>query len=116
MYFKKEEFTLEGEIVYYRMNANLLTLLEVIRGDVGEPLTITSSFRTREYELAHGRTGNSAHTLGLAVDLACTTAKLRYKIINSAIKRGVTRIGIGKDFIHIDISTSHEQQVIWHYY
>ena len=36
--------------------------------------------------------------------------------MSAAIKVGINRIGIGKNFIHLDTDKKKSQDVIWHYY
>lgn len=93
-----------------------LRRLERLREVVNEPLILTSAYRTPAHERANGRSGKSAHTLGCAFDISCTTDALRYKIVTAAIKVGFNRIGIGKNFVHVDDSNVHTQMRIWTYY
>jgi uncharacterized protein YcbK (DUF882 family) len=44
----------------------------------------------------------SFHLVGLAVDILCTDSQLRYRVVKAAINLGVTGIGIGRTFIHLD--------------
>lgn len=97
------------------MDQKFLDIMDRIREGVGQSLTITSAYRTREWELSKGRSGNGAHTRGLAVDFACTTGTLRAKIVKAALSCGVKRIGIASGFIHVDIDDTLPQDVIWTY-
>lgn len=99
-----------------QMDARFLDILDKVREEAGIPLVLLSAFRTIEYEKKHGRKGTSAHTLGLAVDILCNSSQNRYKIVRAALACGITRIGIGKNYVHLDISEIHAQEVIWHYY
>jgi len=99
-----------------QMDERLLVVLDKIRELAGIPLVLNCAYRSKEHDLAKGRSGNSAHTRGLAVDIRCTTSQNRYKIIRAAIQVGINRIGIGKNFIHIDVDSSLPQNVIFHYY
>ncbi len=84
------------------MNAGFLATLDKIREKAGIPLVITCAYRSVAHEKSKGRSGNSAHTKGLAVDIRCTNNSNRYKIINAAIACGINRIGIAGTYIHID--------------
>lgn len=97
-------------------NKTSLERLQRAREIAGIPFVITSAYRSQEHEFSHGRNGTSAHTLGRAFDIACTTPRARWKIVHAAITAGFNRIGIGKNFIHVDDSTTHAQCQIWHYY
>lgn len=98
------------------MKQDFMNRLDTVRDVTGIPLVITCAYRSREYDLAKGRSGNSAHTKGMAVDIRCTTSVNAFKIVQAALKVGFTRIGIGKTFIHLDSDTSLPQNVIWNYY
>lgn len=47
------------------------TQLETVRGLIGQPLIITSGYRSPELNKAIGGVGNSAHSQGYAVDFIC---------------------------------------------
>ena len=98
------------------MDAGFLSLLDRIRERAGIPMVLNCAYRSREHDLKAGRSGNSAHTRGKAVDVRCATSANRYKIVAAALQEGVRRIGIGKTFIHIDNDTTLPQGVIWDYY
>lgn len=99
-----------------QMDGGFLDLMDRVREAAGIPLVVNSAFRTRSWELAKGRSGSSAHTKGLAMDIRCNTSQNRYKIINAALACGIRRIGIGKSFVHLDNDPSLPQGVIWDYY
>lgn len=98
------------------MDPDFLELLDQIREDAGIPLVLTCAYRSKAWELEKGRSGNSAHTRGLAVDIRCNTSANRYAIIDAALANNVRRIGVGKTFVHIDADTSLPQDVFWDYY
>ena len=98
------------------MKQDFINRLDTVRDVAGIPLVINCAYRSREYDLSKGRTGNSAHTKGLAVDIRCTTSANAFKIVQAALRVGFNRIGIGKTFIHLDSDTSLPQNVIWNYY
>lgn len=94
-----------------------LARLELLRTLVGKPLRLTSAYRSPATEIAAGRSGRSAHTLGRAFDIACTSDSLRYLIVSAALSVGFNRIGIGRTFVHVDDeTTSHNDCRIWTYY
>lgn len=99
-----------------QMDADFLALLDRVREKAGIPLVLTCAYRSKEYDLSKGRSGNSAHTRGLAVDIRCFSSATRFKIVKAAIECGIRRIGIGKTFIHLDNDFSLPQGVIWDYY
>jgi hypothetical protein len=51
----------------------------------------------------------------MAVDLGAYTSHERYVIIFNAISIGFRRLGIGKNFLHLDIDEEKPQEVVWLY-
>lgn len=98
-----------------KMDAKLLMMLDRIRDIVGEPIIITSGFRTLEHNKAIGGVDGSSHTKGLAVDIAIRNSRMRFKLINAILQVGINRIGIADNFIHIDIDPNKDKDVIWTY-
>lgn len=98
------------------MNSHFINLLDNIRERAGIPFILTCAYRSREWDLKKGRSGNSAHTKGLAVDIKYNSSADAFKIIESAMYFGIKRIGIGRTFIHLDMDDSLPQNVIWNYY
>lgn len=98
------------------MDSRLLDILDKLREDAGIPIVLNCAYRSKDWDKRRGRSGNSAHCKGLAVDIRCNDSTNRYKIINSALSLGITRIGVAKSFIHLDIDESLPQNVMWDYY
>lgn len=103
-----------NEIVGLR--PELVSILDKMRGECGFAFIINSGFRTiKENSKLKDAVQDSAHTLGLAVDLKCLTSDKRFKLVNVAINNGIKRIGIGDTFVHLDISKTLPQNVMWNY-
>lgn len=98
------------------MDRASMWIFDAVREAAGIPLVINCAYRSPEWDRSKGRSGNSAHCRGMAIDIRCTTSSNRMKIIAAAVEVGVKRIGIGKNFIHLDTDDSLAQNVIWHYY
>lgn len=115
-YFKEEEFLKASPPCHLSdMDWWFMLKLDKCRSLAGVPFVINSAYRSKEYELEKGRKGSSAHTLGLAVDIACTDSYKRFKILKAAIEVGFTRIGINARYIHLDDSWFHVDNVVWLY-
>ena len=97
------------------MNIEFMMLLDKLREKTGIPLVINCAYRSKEWDISKGRSGNSAHTKGLAVDIRCYDSSNRFKIIKAAIELGFKRIGISNSFIHLDMDESLTQNIIWGY-
>lgn len=98
------------------MDARFMAKLDLARAKAGIPFVLNCAYRSRAWDLSKGRTGNSAHCSGKAVDIRCNTSANRMKIVQGLLAAGFTRIGIGKTFVHADNDETKPQGVIWHYY
>ena len=97
------------------LDPKFVTLLDKIRGDAGIPFIINSGKRTVAHNRKVGGVPDSSHLTGLAVDIKSLSSKARWKIITSAIKNGINRIGISKTFIHLDNDLTKPKEVVWLY-
>jgi len=98
------------------LKPELVSLLDKMRGECGFPFKINSGLRTvAQNSQLKDAVSDSAHLSGEAVDIAITDSTQRMKIISSAFMNGIKRVGIAKDFIHLDISKTLPQGVIWLY-
>ncbi|WP_051184456.1 D-Ala-D-Ala carboxypeptidase family metallohydrolase [Desulfatiglans anilini] len=86
-----------------------------MEGDFCQALIVTSGYRCPSHNAKVKGSPTSSHLRGLAADIFCPDSRSRFQIVESALKHGVTRIGIGKNFIHIDIDRQKDPQVIWLY-
>ena len=93
----------------------LLEVLESIREFSGVPIQITSGYRCTAHNAAVGGKPNSAHLLGEAADFWVSGDKDRFKFLEAAFVYGPLRIGVGKDFIHVDVSHTLPTEVCWLY-
>ena len=97
------------------MKANFLTKLQTARTLAGYPFSINSGYRTEAHNKRVGGSRNSSHLKGLACDISCKNSNERSLILVSLLAAGFTRIGIGTNFIHVDLDLSKSQNVIWTY-
>lgn len=98
------------------LHPDLVSMLKSMQSLIGWPLLITSGFRPKTWEFSRGRDGSSSHTKKLAVDVSASDSHARYKIVVAAGAVGVPRIGIGKNFVHLDIDETKVHPIMWHYY
>ena len=99
-----------------RLVADFREKLNKARELADVPFFLTSAFRCEKHNREVGGTETSSHLAGLAVDIKCTDAWTRFKIIHALISVGFQRIGIGHTFIHVDDDLTKPQGVIWDYY
>jgi len=99
------------------LHPELVELLDKTRELAGIPFVITSGFRTKEEnDKLPDAVPDSAHLDGLAADIKCLDGASRWKIVTAALQAGFKRIGIGKNFVHLDVDLLKPQETIWHYY
>lgn len=114
-YFKIEEFTCKCGCGFNAINYRIVEALDYVRFYSGKPIIIASGCRCAAYNKKSGGKSNSAHVKGLAVDMKVDDSVERFKLLQEMLDLGFKRIGIGKNFIHIDIDDSKVQEVAWLY-
>lgn len=85
-----------------QMDKAFMSRLNKARRLAGIPFVLNSAFRSSEYDMQKGRTGNSYHCKGRAVDIKCLDSSSRAVIIDALIRSGFCGIGIANTFIHVD--------------
>lgn len=89
-----------------QLHPRLLDALAVLRDwcDILDvPFHVNCAYRSRDWDLAKGRSGKSSHCKGLAVDLRAVNHNHRRLLVNALAHCGFQRIGIAKTFIHADL-------------
>lgn len=88
-----------------RIKPELRSKLENLARSLGETLTITSAYRSPEYNKRVGGAKSSQHMLGNATDITMRgkSSSQRADFIQKAINAGLTGIGLYNTFIHVDI-------------
>jgi zinc D-Ala-D-Ala carboxypeptidase len=105
-HFTEKELSCQCWCGFKITDKNFLAMVDKIRDKVGEPLVLNSAARCKKHNAAIGGAKNSAHVLGLAVDIKCTDSHLRYKIVSAAYAVGIKRIEWGtRSWVHIDAAT-----------
>lgn len=112
-YFSEKEFQdNKGKCWMKERHMNLLLKARII-ADV--PFVVTSGCRNPSQNKEVGGKETSEHLTGEGCDVAASSSRIRFKIIEAAVLVGFTRIGIGKDFIHLGSSEDKDQEVAWLY-
>ena len=96
------------------MDEEFLQRLDQARAFADIPFIINSAYRSPEHPESI-KNPTSSHIKGLAVDIKATDSTTRFKIIESLLSVGFTRIGIADTFIHVDLDFDKTQDVIWTY-
>ena len=116
MFFEYGEFDSPDEKgSYQQMSVPFLNKLTKARELAAIGFKITSGYRTPEHNEKVGGVPNSSHTLGHAVDIYAPTSRQKYIIINALLQAGFNRIGVAKNFIHVDDCPSKNEDVVWTY-
>ena len=106
-----------------KISSVLIEKLQKVRNIIGRPIIITSGARCEFYNTSIKACMNSSHIpdgygIGNAVDIACTTSKYRYELIQVA-QKFFNRIGISGGvyggFVHLDVDREKVQEVMWLY-
>lgn len=85
-----------------QMDSSFMDAIERVRERSGVPFHINSAFRSAQYEYSKGRSGNSFHCVGKALDIRCTNSVSRYKIIEAITHFGELSVLIHPTYLHID--------------
>ena len=114
--FKKAEFDFK-HTVENNMQHDFMEKLQAIRVEFGKSMTITSGFRSVKHPIeARKSHSNGEHTQGFCADVACDNGADRFRLVQLALKHGITRIGIAKTFLHLGIGGQGlPNNVIWEY-
>ena len=78
-------------------------------------MRVTSGVRCPEHNQKVGGSVVSPHMQGLAVDLAAADGMERFLLVDLAIAAGFRRVGVGRDFVHMDLSREHPRPRLWTY-
>lgn len=95
------------------LDKRLIVMLDQLRSEAEMPIIITCGYRSPEDNEKIGGVKDSAHTLGLAVDIRCGDSLTRYKLVRAAYRVGFKRIGAETAHLHLDISETLPQNVMF---
>lgn len=105
-HFKVQEFACKDGTQPVFIDSYLVSILDVLRNQVGKPVIITSGYRTPERNKAVGGAKYSYHTRGMAADIRIEgmTAKEIANKLNKIIPNGCGII-VYDTWVHIDTRT-----------
>tara|TARA_Y100000310_G_scaffold274715_1_gene290893 strand:- start:840 stop:1205 length:366 start_codon:yes stop_codon:yes gene_type:complete len=114
--FSKHEFACKCGCGQENMHYGFVLALQRVRNNVTGKIKINSGFRCRKHNASKkvGGKPTSSHLKGIAVDIACKGSKKRHELL-FLLGHEFNRIGIGKDFIHVDSDHVKANNVIWVY-
>ena len=116
-YFSDRELKCKCGCDSINMDPNFMFMLDKARSIDGKPWKINSAYRCSKHNASVGGKKTSAHLHGCAVDVSAPTSARKYEIVSAAMAAGFNRIGVGKNFVHLDsdTSTGHPANVLWTY-
>lgn len=97
------------------LSSELLGSIVALEKMLGFELHFNSGYRCAECNRVTGGVPNSGHLRGRAVDVCAPDSATRFRIVQAALKVGFRRIGIGKNYVHLDTDSSLPQNMIWVY-
>lgn len=112
--FSRYEFACKCDCGADNISIDLVERLQSVRDIIGKPLHITSGVRCNKHNAEVGGAWESEHTTGEAVDIRCEGSPLRYDLLCVLVEK-FNRVGIADNFIHVGISKTKDQDVIWVY-
>ena len=114
-HFSRSEFACKCGCGRADVDLRLVSRLEALRRALGRPLIITSGVRCPEHNRTVGGKPTSAHLKGMAADVRCGTSLERYKLVREALAAGFLRVGVARDFVHLDLADDLPQPRLWLY-
>ena len=94
----------------------LLKILNQARGDFGRAIVLNSAYRCPRHNIkVLGSSMYSSHMDGWAVDIRARSDATKYELMEILMRLGVSRFGVRKTFLHIDIDPDKNPKRIWGY-
>jgi zinc D-Ala-D-Ala carboxypeptidase len=113
-HFTRNEFCCKCGCGGCDVHPQLVAALDLARTKAGVAFKVTSGFRCQKHNKNVGAKPTSSHTLGLAVDIEYKNGSLGIHILKALVPL-FDRIGVGKNFIHVDIDPDKPSPVLWTY-
>jgi uncharacterized protein YcbK (DUF882 family) len=117
-YFSEKELSCRCGCGWNNFSETLLLIINTYRHNLKRPIVINSACRCYDHNANIGSKENSSHPKGLAVDISIKNSSERDEILREIyryVAPSIHRIGISKDYIHIDIDPNKPQNVVWLY-
>tara|TARA_S200000501_G_scaffold157265_1_gene148418 strand:+ start:443 stop:787 length:345 start_codon:yes stop_codon:yes gene_type:complete len=99
-YFSESEFN-----KFEMMDEKLLEMLDKLREVYGNPIKLTSTYRSPDHPIEAAKKQPGEHAYGAAVDIESVGGSKTFRLVKAAMEVGFTRIGVSrkKGFIHLGI-------------
>lgn len=114
-WFKLSELECKCGCGLNNFSPELAVTIDEMRESCGFPFIVRSACRCISWNKHEGGKPRSDHLTGDGIDIKATTDYKRFKIIQEAIFRGINRIGMGKNFVHLGMRKSNPKERAWLY-
>ena len=101
-HFNSKEFDCQCGCDAGEISSDLVNKLEKVRVAYGNSMRINSGIRCLDHNRSIGSSDTSSHIIGLAADVGCTDMASRMSLL-ALFGKHFKRMGIHKDFIHVDV-------------
>ena len=119
-HFSRSEFACQCKCGADNISEELVSRLEIVRISYGKPMRVTSGLRCPTHNrsvFASATSNHLPHTeeqIGYAADIAVDGGQDRYDLV-ALLMQNFKRIGIAKNFIHVDIHPEKPAPAMWCY-
>ena len=112
--FNVEEYACKCGCGRKDIKDDLARKVQKVRDILGRSITINSGIRCDRHNGNIGASETSSHIGGWAADLKTRGSADRYALLQAAIQV-FDRVGIAKNFIHVDVDANKTAGVVWMY-
>ena len=112
--FNVEEYACKCGCGRADIKAELARKVQEVRDILGRSIRINSGFRCSRHNGNIGASETSSHIDGWAADLQTKGSAARYEML-AAVLPIFDRVGIAKNFIHVDVDANKTAGVVWIY-
>ena len=119
-HFKRSEFACQCKCGADNISEELVSRLEIVRIAYDKSMRITSGLRCPTHNRYVGASPSSNHlpnsdeNIGYAADIAVDGGRNRHELVTLLMTQ-FKRVGIGKNFIHVDIHPEKPAPALWCY-
>lgn len=113
LFFKEGKFSCKCGCGLNNIHKVLVHKLNDARALAAIPFKLESASRCFSHNMKVLGSESSSHLSGLAVDIKISSSFHRFRIVQALLSCGFKRIGVYKDFIHVDINNDKAQSVVW---
>ena len=112
--FNLEEYACKCGCGRADIKDELVHKIQEVRDILGRSIRINSGFRCSRHNGNIGASETSSHIGGWAADLQTKGSAARYELL-TAVMQVFDRVGIAKNFIHVDVDATKTAGVVWTY-